>query len=924
MSIRKPTRSKTFSLLLIAMILAGCGGGDPNAMLASARDYMAKNDNKAAIIQLKNALQVNPDLAEARFLLGKSLLESGNPTSAEVELRKAADLKYPADQVTPLMARTLLMLGQTKKITEELSKVELTVPESKASLQTTVGQAYLSMGKIDAARSAFDSALVAMPGYAPAIISQARIKAGSRDFTSALSMLEGSLEKQPKLHDAWQLKGDILSVQGDAKGSMEAYRQVLAIMPAHLPAHAAIISRLIGEGNLDEAGKQLEAMKKIAPSHPQTTYLQAQLAYRQKNYKSAQEAIQQHLKVVPDSVLGLQLAGAVEYELKSYSTAETYLLKILNKTPDLGLARRILITSYLRSGQPEKAFDVLKPVLDKISKDSNMLALAGEVFMQNGDAGKAADYFAKSSALDPENTGKRTSVAISHLAQGDTETAHKELEQIASVDTGIRADMALIASQLKERQFDKALSSISVLEKKQPDNPLADNLRGTVYLGMGDVATARRNFEQALVKNPAYLPSAAILANLDMADKKPEEARKRFEGVLSKDPKNMQAMLALAELKGKTGGKPDEVAALINKAVTAVPNEMIPRVALIEHYLGVKDPKKAVSAAQDALAVLPDRPEILDVAGRAQQAGGDYNQALTTYGKLATLTPSSVLPYLRMAEIQVAAKNKDAAMQSLRKALSIKADSIEAQRGIMMLDLDGGRTAEALAIARQVQKQHPKDAVGFVLEGDAHALKKSWKEAATAYRNGIRQTGATELAVKLHAALVAGGSSGEADKFAESWLKEHAKDLRFRLYLAEAANARRDYSSASKHYSILNNAQPNNPAMLNNLAWSLAQIKDPKAIEYAEKAYKLAPEQPAILDTLGWLLVEKGETARGVELLQKASSLAPKNAMIRLNLAKSLVKAGNKAEARKELDELAKLGDKFPAQAEVARLLQSL
>ena len=67
------------------------------------------------------------------------------------------------------------------------------------------------------------------------------------------------------------------------------------------------------------------------------------------------------------------------------------------------------------------------------------------------------------------------------------------------------------------------------------------------------------------------------------------------------------------------------------------------------------------------------------------------------------------------------------------KRQALKADSIAAQRGIMMLDLDAGRTAEALAMARQVQKQRPKEAVGYVLEGDVHALKKGWSEACLLY-----------------------------------------------------------------------------------------------------------------------------------------------------------------------------------------------
>ena len=924
MTTRKTIRKTALSTLVAALILAGCGGETAESMVASAKAYLEKNDDKAAVIQLKNALQSNPDLAEARFLLGRAMLESGNPTAAEVELRKAADLKYHADQLVPLMAQTFLMLGQPRKITDELAKTELTTPESKAALQSTVGQAYLMEGKVDAAQTAFDAAIAAVPGYGQALIGQARIKASNRDLDGALALLDSSLETNPKLYEALQLKGVILAAKGDAGGATDAYRKVLEIKPDYLPAHSALIARALESGSLEDAGKQLEALKKIAPSHPQTSFLQAQLFYRQKNFKAAQESLQQHLKFIPDSTLGLQLAGAIDYELRSYSAAESKLLKVLPKTPELGMARRVLIATYLRSAQPAKALSTLQPVLDKIDQDSSMLALAGEVFMQNGDAEKAGDYFSKAAALDPENKAKQTSVALSYLAKGDSETAYRELEKIALVDTGITADMALISSQLRKRQFDLALKSIDSLDNKQPDSPLALQLRGTAMLGKGDLAGARKGFEDALAKNPAYFPAAASLANLDLAEKKPVEAKKRFEAVLAKDAKNLQAMLALAELHAKTGGNSEEVAALIDKAIVAHPAEATPRLALIGLHLGAKDAKKAVAAAQDALAVLPDRPEILDAAGRAQQAAEDFNQALATYGKLANLRPDSPQPFLRMAEIHVAAKNKEAAMQSLRKALSVKADSLEAQRGIMMLELDAGRTSEALAVAREVQKQRPKAAVGYVLEGDAYVLKKSWNEAADVFRAGIKQTGATELAVKLHAVLMAGGKAAEADKFAASWIGDHAKDMQFRLYLAESANSRKDFASASKHYRALVEAQPNNPAMLNNLAWSLDQMKDPKAIEYAEKAFKLAPEQPAVMDTLGVMLVDKGDAERGVELLQKASNQAPQNAMIRFNLAKALVKTGKKDEAKKELDELAKLGDKFPAHAEAEKLRQSL
>ena len=112
--------------------------------------------------------------------------------------------------------------------------------------------------------------------------------------------------------------------------------------------------------------------------------------------------------------------------------------------------------------------------------------------------------------------------------------------------------------------------------------------------------------------------------------------------------------------------------------------------------------------------------------------------------------------------------------------------------------------------------------------------------------------------------------------------------------------------------------------MLNDLAWCLGQIGDPKAMAYAEQANKLAPNQPAMMDTLGVLQVEQGQVAKGTELLRKAVDLAPQVPDIRLNLARALIKGGDKSAARAELETLQKLGDKYVRQPEVNELLKSL
>jgi predicted Zn-dependent protease len=111
--------------------------------------------------------------------------------------------------------------------------------------------------------------------------------------------------------------------------------------------------------------------------------------------------------------------------------------------------------------------------------------------------------------------------------------------------------------------------------------------------------------------------------------------------------------------------------------------------------------------------------------------------------------------------------------------------------------------------------------------------------------------------------------------------------------------------------------------ILNNLAWAAGQAKSPKAIEYAEKANQLAPDQPAFMDTLAMLLAERGESGKAIDLLRKALLKSPQASAIQFNLAKVLIAAGKKDEARPSSMPWP-LGDKFPAQAEVSQLLKSL
>jgi predicted Zn-dependent protease len=188
----------------------------------------------------------------------------------------------------------------------------------------------------------------------------------------------------------------------------------------------------------------------------------------------------------------------------------------------------------------------------------------------------------------------------------------------------------------------------------------------------------------------------------------------------------------------------------------------------------------------------------------------------------------------------------------------------------------------------------------------------------------LQKQPSTALAEKLHGALVAAGKRRDADGLSAQWMKDHPKDALFAFYLGNQALAEQSYDTAEGRFRQVVDLQADNAPALNNLAWTLLKLKKPGAAAYAERANRLQPEQAAFLDTWAMTLAEDNKLDKAIDVQRKAVALQPQNSGLRLTLARLYVQSGDKALARKELEQLAQLGDKFPEQREVQRLREQL
>ena len=501
-----------------------------------------------------------------------------------------------------------------------------------------------------------------------------------------------------------------------------------------------------------------------------------------------------------------------------------------------------------------------------------------------------------------------------------TQDGQAERQSLAGADDSVAAEVARITALLEQGKADQALKAIATLEKKRPSEMLPVFLRGRALLQKSDAAGARKAMEQVLTIDPDYFPAVGVLALLDNSEKRPDDARARVEAAIKRQPGNVQAYQVLLELRAANGADKTEQASILRRAVDGAPSNPLPPQLLAEFFLRNGESKEALAVAQKAVVALPDNVQLLDVLGRAQTANGEHNQAQASFNRMQALQPQSPVPYLRMASASLIAGDRAAADQNLRKALELDPNSLEAQQGLVSLAMAAQKTDEALAISRTVQKQRPKEQVGYVLEGEIHAAGKAWDKAMNAYRAGLKQTDSPELAVRLHDVMLTAGKKSEAERWAAEWARTHTKDAVFPFYLGSLTLGRKELPESLRQFERVVALQPNNAIALNNLAWVKGQLGRAGALADAERANTLAPNQPAFMDTWAMLLSAANQHGKAVELQKKVVQLQPQALGYKLNLAKIYIKAGQKDAAKPLLDELAAAGPGFDGQAEVEQL----
>lgn len=898
-----------FALVLTVSSLAGCDRSadmTEQEHIQRAKDFEDKGDLKGGIIELKNAVQKNPESPQARLLLGQIYLKTGMGEEAEKEFSQAKRLGVGHESIQVYLGEALLLMGEHQRVLDEIQPGENTSKTNLAHIFQLRANALLGQGKLKEACDLFQKSLYTETSIPPTYWGLAQCAVAERDMAKAKKWLDTALKITSRQAKTWIFIGDWEQLNKNPQGALAAYTNALKLEPNNREALQNRAIRKLSLGQVESARGDVEKVVKLAPKSLSAYYLQALLGFEEKKYPQTSEALQEVFKITPDHSPSILLAGATAYSLGAYQQAESHLNRFLTRFPGHAYARRVMAATKIKLQLPQKALEILSPLLSADANDAAALALAGEAYLLKGDPTKASQYLQRAAAIDPTSASIQTQLGLSHLLAGNDQLAIVELVRASSLDANQqKADFLLVMAHLNHGEYDKALSAIDALEQKLPNNAATHTIRGKALLGKNDLSNARKNFDQALTIDSTYFPAVASLAQLDIRDKNPAAARKRFERILDKDKNNYQAMMALVEWAAMNKQEKDYINWL-EKASKAHPKIITPRAMLVRHYLTKNESQKALVIAKEVLNDNADNPVALDLLGSVQLAINDKMSATNTYSKMAQKAAQSPDVLLRLALAQITENRLLDARTTLQKALKLKPNHQQSLDVLIKLEMKDKKPEKALQLARQVQKLVPESPLGFEREGDIHLYQKHPVLAAKVFELALNKDASSAGLIKLHRAYILTGNIGAAEQYLANWIKQYPNDLTVRAYAAESYASQERNKEAIAQYQAILQLKPGNALILNNLANLYQKVSDPRAQSTAERALKFAPEDPAVQDTLGWILIQQGQTQRGLELLRKAVSKISKSETVRYHYAIALARAGDKTNARKEFEFLLK------------------
>lgn len=515
---------------------------------------------------------------------------------------------------------------------------------------------------------------------------------------------------------------------------------------------------------------------------------------------------------------------------------------------------------------------ILPPAAETAPEDASMSGdllfdiLLGEVAGQREQLDVSVSHYLRAAETsdDPRIAERALRIALFAKQEDAALTAARRWVELDPQRLEARQSLAVLA--LHARVAEEAYEQMEFLVTALPDEAQAyQNLTG-VLARSEDRELALSLMARMVQQHPESFEARLAYSRLALHADNTELALREVERALALQPSAAEALILRAGIRVKAG-EPELAQKELRAAVAARPNDIDLRLALARLLLDSQDMQGAAEQFKSVVKLQPTHADAIYSLGLLALDQQDLKAAEGYFRRLIQLGQREQEARYYLGRVLEQRKDYQGALDWY-SLVSEGEYWLEAQIRAADVRADLGDVAGARRQLQSLRLREPRLAVRlYLVEGDI-----------------LTRGGEMQQALDLYNAVLVETPGNHDVLYARALLAERMDDL----------------VQAESDLKQIITDDPNNFHAWNALGYTLADRTDrlQEALGYIEKAIELAPNEPAIIDSLGWVHYRLGNLETAAEHLQRAYELSRGDAEVAAHYGEVLWQLGQRKEAR--------------------------
>ncbi|HUI66724.1 MAG TPA: tetratricopeptide repeat protein [Nitrospirota bacterium] len=595
--------------------------------------------------------------------------------------------------------------------------------------------------------------------------------------------------------------------------------------------------------------------------------------------------------------------------------------------------------------------------------------MLGMTALKSGDPRAASGSFSKAVELNPQHWEAQVQVGWFLLAGGNANDAMNKAELVLKNKPAYEDALILKgAVLLKKKELEAARQFFESVLGRDVHKPEGYLMLTSIYAQKNDAQNVERVLLDGIKDNQKAVPLYLSLADFYIKKNRMDEAVSQVQKVIELEPEVTQHRLSLAGIYWQSG-REQQARDVLRAFVQADPKKEDRWVQAAQFYFTRKRPSDGEELLKEGIRQNGKSFTIRFVLGAFYFADNRPDQGLAVLQECLGLDRDPANPNIlhaknSLAEYYLTHQDLDKAKKYVDEVIKESPKNVDANFIAGTIHLRKQEALQAVSSFRTVVNERQQFIPGYVGLADAHLLNKEYKLAFDTLQNALKiEPDFRETIRAMARVYTAQKDFKNAEAQYRKLLTANPMDLDARADLGDLMLLAGDERRAEGEYLEIKRHTPKNPAIYvklsalygtqkkwgkainemeqavqiqpdlwsttNDLAYLLCEYGSGKqdldrALALAEKARSLNPDNPTVLDTLGWVHYRKGDMQQAVELLKKAQDGSAGNPIINYHLGMAYNRLGNPEKAKQFLQTALVSKVAFPGRDEAEKTMAAI